>query len=221
MTIRVLVADDQELVRSGLRLLIDSEPDLEVVGAAADGAEAIALAAALHPDVALVDIRMPGVDGLEATRQITAGGDGTSATRVLVLTTFDLDEYVFSALRGGASGFLLKDAPTAELLHAIRVIAAGDALLAPSVTRQLIKEFSRQPASRHAYGPGLDSLTDREKEVLALVARGLSNREIAAQLFISVATTKTHIGRLLTKLDSRDRAQLVVLAFESGFVTLD
>jgi DNA-binding NarL/FixJ family response regulator len=216
VSVRVLVADDHALVRAGFRVLIDSEPDLEVVGEAADGLRAVDLAAAVAPDVVLMDIRMPGMDGVTATRQITSHQDPGRPARVLVLTTFDLDEYVYAALRAGASGFLLKDAPPHDLLTAIRVIAAGEALLAPSMTRKLIREFTRQsPApARQA----LDGLTDREGDVLALLARGLSNAEIAAELVVSLATVKTHVSRLLTKLSARDRAQLIVMAYESGFV---
>jgi DNA-binding NarL/FixJ family response regulator len=216
VSIRVAIADDHALVRAGFRALIDAEPGLDVVGEAADGAEAIELARTAQPDVVLMDIRMPGTDGVAATGQITSHETAGPPTRVLILTTFDLDEYVYAALRAGASGFLLKDTPPAELLTAIRIIAAGDALLAPSVTRKLIREFARQsPASPR---PSLDVLTDREQDVLALVARGLSNAEIATELFITLATVKTHVSRLLTKLAARDRAQLIVVAYESGFV---
>jgi DNA-binding NarL/FixJ family response regulator len=219
VSIRVAVADDHQLVRAGFCLLIDSEPDLEVAGQAADGASAVVLAREARPDVMLMDLRMPGMDGVEATRQITGGAHGENVTRVLVLTTFDLDEYVYAAIRGGASGFLLKDTPPADLLDAIRVVAAGDALLAPSVTRKLIREFARQtPASRPAAG-ALDQLTEREQEVLVLVARGMANTEIADQLVVSLATVKTHVSHLLSKLAARDRTQLVVIAYESGFVT--
>ena len=215
--IRVLVADDQALLRGSLRLLVDSAPDLTAVGEAGTGAEAVTLAVSEQPDVVLMDIRMPGTDGVAATSQITSREVTGRPARVLILTTFDLDEYVYAALRAGASGFLLKDTPPAELLAAIRIIAAGDALLAPSITRKLIREFARQapPSPR----PALDVLTDREQEVLALVARGLTNAEIATELFITLATVKTHVSRLLTKLAARDRAQLIVIAYESGFVT--
>ena len=221
MSIRVAIADDHALVRAGFRALIDAEPGLEVIGEAADGAEAIELARTAQPNVVLMDIRMPGTDGVAATSQITSQITSHEMAgrpaRVLILTTFDLDEYVYAALRAGASGFLLKDTPPGELLAAIRIIAAGDALLAPSVTRKLIREFARQsPASPR---PSLDVLTDREQDVLALLARGLSNAEIAAELFITLATVKTHVSRLLTKLAARDRAQLIVIAYESGFVT--
>jgi DNA-binding NarL/FixJ family response regulator len=219
-SIRVAVADDQALVRSGFAVLLRSADDIEVVGEAADGAEAIALARGAHPDVFLMDIRMPGMDGLEATAKITVEAP---ETRVLILTTFDLDEYVFGALRAGASGFLLKDTHPEELLAAVRVIAAGEALLAPSVTRRLIEQFVEadpKPAARAPH-PGLDGLTQREREVLEAVARGLSNAEIADTLFMSHATAKTHVSRLLTKLDARDRAQLVVIAYEAGIAIPD
>jgi DNA-binding NarL/FixJ family response regulator len=216
--IKVLVADDQTLVRAGFRVLVESAPDLEVVGEAGDGAEAVELARQRLPDVVLMDIRMPRMDGLEATRRIVAL-DRAEAVRVLVLTTFDLDEYVYQALRAGASGFLLKDTPPADLLAAIRVVAAGDALLAPSVTRRLIAEFARRPQPSAVTPAALAALTDREREVLALVARGLSNAEIAELLVVSGATAKTHVSRVLAKLGARDRAQLVMLAYETGLVT--
>jgi DNA-binding NarL/FixJ family response regulator len=218
MSVRVVVADDQLLVRAGFRVLVDSAPDLEVIGEAGDGTEAVELARRERPDVVLMDIRMPRMDGLEATRRIVADQllDGV---RVLVLTTFDLDEYVYQALRAGASGFLLKDTPPADLLAAIRVVAAGDALLAPRVTRRLIEEFARRPEPAAVTPAELAALTDREREVLALVARGLSNAEIAERLFVSAATTKTHVSRVLAKLGARDRAQLVMLAYETGLVT--
>jgi DNA-binding NarL/FixJ family response regulator len=215
--IRVLIVDDQALVRAGFEVLIDSAEDLEVVGTAANGAEAVAMAAAAAPDVVLMDIRMPVMDGLEATARIL-GGPGAAGTRVLMLTTFDLDEYVFGALKAGASGFLLKDTPPAELLAGIRVVAAGDALLSPSITRHLIEEFVRRPQPGRSAPPVLDALTDREVEVLTLVARGLSNAEIAQRLYVSPATAKTHVARLLMKLDARDRAQLIIVAYESGLV---
>jgi DNA-binding NarL/FixJ family response regulator len=214
--ISIAVADDQALVRSGFAVLLRSAPDLEVVGEAANGVEAVELARRTRPDVFLMDIRMPEMDGLEATRLITSDG-ASSSTRVLILTTFDLDEYVFEALRSGASGFLLKDTLPADLLTAVRVLADGDALLAPKITRRLIEEFAQKPAVGTAVPqPGLDTLTDRELEVLMAVSRGLSNAEIAEQLFMSHATAKTHVSRLLTKLFVRDRAQLVMLAYESG-----
>ncbi|MDQ1380035.1 MAG: hypothetical protein QOG65_1879 [Actinomycetota bacterium] len=213
--ISVAVADDQALVRSGFAVLLRSAPDIEVVGEASNGREAVDLARRARPDVFLMDIRMPEMDGLEATRQIT-GDESTEATRVLILTTFDLDEYVFEALRAGASGFLLKDTLPEELLTAVRVLAEGDALLAPKVTRRLIEQFAQTPNSTVVEQPGLDSLTDREREVLLAVARGLSNAEIGEELFMSHATAKTHVSRLLTKLYARDRAQLVMVAYESG-----
>jgi DNA-binding NarL/FixJ family response regulator len=216
--IRVLVADDQTLVRAGFRVLVDSAPDQEVVGEAGNGREAVELARSARPDVVLMDIRMPVLDGLEATRRIVAD-ELLAGVRVLVLTTFDLDEYVYQALRAGASGFLLKDTPPADLLAAIRVVAAGDALLAPSVTRRLIAEFARRPEPSAVTPAALAGLTDREREVLALVARGLTNAEIADRLVVSAATTKTHVSRILAKLQARDRAQLVMLAYETGLVT--
>jgi DNA-binding NarL/FixJ family response regulator len=213
--ISVAVADDQALVRSGFVVLLRSAPDLEVIGEAANGREAVDLVAREHPDVVLMDIRMPEMDGLEATRAIVAGG---TATRVLILTTFDHDEYVYGALRAGASGFLLKDTLPDDLLAAVRVVAEGDALLAPRITRRLIEQFAQQPEATPSEHPELATLTEREAEVLAAVARGLSNAEIADELFMSHATAKTHVSRLLTKLDARDRAQLVVVAYESGVV---
>jgi DNA-binding NarL/FixJ family response regulator len=221
--IRVVVADDQTLVRGAFRVLVDSAPDMEVVGEAADGVASIELAASVHPDVVLMDIRMPIMDGLEATRRITADGQ-TAEVKVLVLTTFDLDEHVYAALRAGASGFLLKDTAPEDLLAGIRIVAAGEALLSPSVTRRLIQEFVQRPTtpttpSTPPAPPGLSSLTDRERDVLVEVARGLSNTEIAERLYISPATAKTHVSRLLMKLNARDRAQLVVVAYESGVVT--
>ena len=217
MTIRVLVADDQALVRGSFRILVDTAPDLTSVGEAASGAEAVELARSEKPDLVLMDIRMPGVDGIEATRQITADPQ-TSAVRVLILTTFDLDEYVFAALRAGASGFLLKDTPPADLLAAIRVVAAGDALLAPGVTRRLIEEFTRRPEPAPRPATATEEITEREREVLTLVGLGLSNTEIADRLHLSLSTAKTHIGRLLMKLGARDRAQLVIAAYNSGLV---
>jgi DNA-binding NarL/FixJ family response regulator len=209
---RVVLADDQPLVRTGLRMILAAEPDIEVVGEAADGAEAIALCAELRPDVVLMDVRMPDVDGIEATRAVTAFDD---PPRVLVLTTFDLDEVVYDALRAGASGFLLKDAREDRLTTAIRVVAEGGSLFAPSVTRRLIEEFARRPAS---LAPELASLTERENDVLRLIARGLSNAEIAAALFVTENTVKTHVARVLMKLGVRDRVQAVVIAYESGLV---
>lgn len=215
--IKVLLADDQVLVRAGFRVLLETEEDFEVVGEAADGAEAVNLARREHPDVVVMDIRMPGLDGLKATQQITS--DPTLAdVKVLVLTTFDLDEYVYEALRAGASGFLLKDTDPVELLRGLHVIAAGEALLAPKITRTLISEFVARPRS-HQHQQSLQHLTEREREVLALVGSGLSNEEIAAHLVISPATSRTHVSRIMTKLRARDRAQLVVMAYESGLVT--
>ena len=216
--IGVLVVDDQTLVRAGFRVLIESSPDLQVLGEAANGEEAVRLAAATRPDVVLMDIRMPVMDGLEATRRILAVSEA-SGTRVLMLTTFELDEYVYSALRAGASGFLLKDTPPEQLLEAIRVVAAGNALLAPSVTRTLIAEFVGRGAATVPNDKLLESVTAREREVLSLVAQGLSNTEIAGQLHLSTATAKTHVSRLFTKLGARDRAQLVVIAYENGVVS--
>jgi DNA-binding NarL/FixJ family response regulator len=215
--IRVLVADDQALVRGSFRLLVDTADDLEVIGEAATGAEAVEIATRDKPDVLLMDIRMPGMDGIEATRRITGSGPA-SGVRVLILTTFDLDEYVYAALRAGASGFLLKDTPPADLLTAIRVVAAGDALLAPAVTRRLIAEFARRPEPGRQPAKTLEGVTDREREVLTLIARGLSNEEIALALHVTMATAKTHVGRLLAKLGARDRAQLVMVAYETGLV---
>lgn len=215
MPIRVVIADDQQLVRSGFRMMLEAEGDIEVIGEAADGEEAVDLARKLAPEVALLDLRMPKMDGIEAT-ELIARSPGT-ATRVLVVTTFDADEYVYAALRAGASGFLLKDAPPEELAAAVRVIAAGEALLAPSVTRRLIEQFARMQPSRES--GDLESLTDRELEVLRLVARGLSNAEIAQELVIGETTVKTHVGNVLMKLGLRDRAQAVVVAYESGVVT--
>ncbi|GAA0664338.1 response regulator transcription factor [Kitasatospora atroaurantiaca] len=217
MTVRVVLADDQPLVRSGLRVLMADSPDLDVVGEAATGAEAVRLVRDLCPDVVVMDIRMPGMDGIEATRLITAG-PGT--TRVLVLTTFDEDDHVYGALRAGAGGFAVKDMALDDILAAVRVVAAGDALIAPGVTRRLIADFVRQPvpAPERSLRP-VEGITEREREVLTLVGRGLSNSEIADDLFISVATAKSHVARLFTKLGARDRVQLVITAFEMGLVT--
>ena len=213
---RVLIADDQTLVRAGFRSILDEEDDVRVVAEAADGAEAVRLARAERPDVVLMDIRMPVLDGLEATRTIAAD-ERLRDVKVVILTTFDMDDYVYSAIKAGAAGFLLKDTEPAELIHAVRVAARGDALLAPSVTRRLIREFAARikepPPSRR-----VDALTDREREVLELVAAGLTNDEIAARLVVSAATAKTHVSRVLAKMQARDRAQLVVLAYESGLV---
>jgi len=209
--IRVLLADDQTLVRAGFRSILDGEDGIEVVGEAADGAEAVRLARQTRPDIVLMDIRMPGQDGLAATREIAASSD----VRVIILTTFDLDDYVYDALRGGASGFLVKDTEPAELIHGVRVVARGDALIAPAITRRLIAEFAARVPHPDP-GPRLTALTEREREVMALVAAGLSNDEIAARLVLSPATAKTHVSRIMTKTRVRDRAQLVILAYECG-----
>lgn len=215
MSIRVVIADDQALVRGGFHRLLDSEADIDVTGEAGDGAQAVDLALSTRADIVLMDIRMPGVDGLEATRRILRA---TDVTKVLIVTTFDLDEYVFDALKAGASGFLLKDSPPDELIAAVRVVAAGDALLAPSITKRLISEFASRPSGTS--GPALRAreLTGRELEVLRLLARGLSNREIADEILIGTATVKTHVANVLLKLDLRDRAQAIVFAYESGIV---
>ena len=243
--IRVLLADDQALIRAGFRVLVEAAGDVEVVGEAVNGEQAVALARAERPDVILMDIRMPEVDGLEATRRIAADGE-LAAVKVVILTTFETDEYVYQALRAGAGGFLVKDAEPEELIHAVRVVARGDALLSPSVTRRLIATFAGRgpaagpavgPATGSAVGPGtggragqrggqdragpgrdLSRITEREREVLSLVAEGLSNDEIATRLYLSPLTTKTHVSRIMTKLDARDRAQLVIIAYESGLV---
>jgi DNA-binding NarL/FixJ family response regulator len=223
VTIRVLIADDQGMVRTGFSVFLSAQPDIEVVGEAADGAEAVRQVAALRPDVILMDVRMPVLDGLAATRQIlSADGPGESAERprVLVLTTFDLDDYVYEALRAGASGFLLKDASAEQLAEAVRVVARGDALLAPGVTRRLITEFARLGAPRSPTRARLGELPERETEVLSLVAHGMSNQEIAGHLVVSEQTVKTHIGRILAKLSVRDRAQAIVFAYESGLVNV-
>jgi DNA-binding NarL/FixJ family response regulator len=215
--VRIVIADDQQIVRDGFAALLDSQPDFTVVGTACDGAEAIRICRRLQPHVVLMDVRMPGTDGIEATRRLA---DDADPPRVLILTTFDLDEYVYDALRAGASGFLLKDVTAERLFDAIRIIAAGDALLAPSVTRRLIGEFARQrPASAAAALPCLDQLTRREMEVLRLLAEGLSNPEIAARLVVTEETVKTHVSRVLRKLGLRDRTQAVITAYETGLVT--
>ncbi|MFD2469897.1 response regulator [Amycolatopsis silviterrae] len=214
MTVRVLLADDQPLIRSGLRVLIADHDDLLVVGEAGTGAEAVELSRETRPDVVVMDIRMPGMDGIEATRRLTASAE---PPRVLVLTTFDEDDYVYGALRAGASGFLVKDMALEEILSAIRVVAAGDALLAPSVTRRLIAHFALRPEPARPHRPS-DGITGREREVLTLVGSGKTNHEIAAELFISAATAKAHVARLFTKLDARDRVHLVIIAYEMGLV---
>ncbi|MFV0134989.1 response regulator [Streptomyces sp. HMX87] len=215
--IRVVLADDQRLVRAGFRSILEDEDDIEVVGEAGDGGQALAACRAHRPDVVLLDIRMPGVDGLQAARDIAADPRLTDV-RVVILTTFDLDDYVYGALRAGASGFLVKDTEPEELVHAVRVTARGDALISPSVTRRLIAEFAGRVRPPEP-GPRLNALTEREREVMRLVAAGLTNDEIAARLVLSPATAKTHVSRIMTKLDVRDRAQLVVLAYESGMVS--
>jgi DNA-binding NarL/FixJ family response regulator len=228
MSIRVLLADDQPLLRMGFRMVLDAHPDMEVVGEAGDGEEAIALTAQLAPDVVLMDVRMPGTDGIDATRRIVAAGGGS---RVLILTTFDLDEYAFTALRVGASGFLLKDVPPGDLLTAIRAVADGDAVVAPSVTRRLLDTIASQLPDRAGAGPGaspvppvrdprLELLTEREHEVLLEIARGHSNAEIAQRLVVTEATVKTHVGRVLSKLDLRDRVQAVIFAYANGLVDM-
>ncbi|MER7519787.1 response regulator transcription factor [Streptomyces sp. NPDC126499] len=216
--IRVVLADDQTLVRAGFRSILTDEDDIEVVGEAADGEQAVALARELRPDVVLMDVRMPVLDGLEATRRIT-GDTRLDGVRVVILTTFDVDDYVYGALRAGASGFLVKDTEPMELLHGIRVVARGDALIAPAVTRRLIAEFAGRAARQPDPSPRLNALTEREREVMGLVGAGLSNDEIAQRLVLSPATAKTHVSRIMTKLDVRDRAQLVILAYESGMIT--
>jgi DNA-binding NarL/FixJ family response regulator len=212
--IRVLIADDQALMRGGFRMILDAQDDIEVVGEAIDGRDAVERYRRLEPDVVVMDVRMPAMDGIEATRRLTATDP---PARVLILTTFDLDEYVYRALRAGASGFLLKDRPPEELVAAVRVVAAGEALIAPSVTRRLIEEFARRP-ERPASAEGLSELTEREREVLVLMARGRSNAEIATDLYVAETTVKTHVGHVLAKLRLRDRAQAVVVAYECGLV---
>ncbi|MFI7124567.1 response regulator [Nonomuraea sp. NPDC050153] len=214
--IRVLIADDQGMVRTGFTVFLSGQPDIEVVGEAANGQEAVERASALRPDVVLMDVRMPVMNGLEATRELLSRGGG--APKVLILTTFDLDDYVYEALRAGASGFLLKDASAAQLAEAVRVVAAGDALIAPAITKRLIHEFARLGAPRPVAGRRLAELTERETEVLTLVAQALSNQEIAEKLFVAEQTVKTHVGRVLMKLGLRDRAQAIVFAYETGLV---
>jgi DNA-binding NarL/FixJ family response regulator len=218
MTARVLIADDQAVVRAGLKVIVNRDPGLEVVAEAADGGEAIALTRRLRPEVVLMDIRMPGVDGITATRELLAAPDADPGLRIVILTTFDTDENVFAALRAGASGFLLKDTGPDDIRNAIHVIAAGDSLLAPSVTRRLIAAYTRQP-QQPAPGQRMGNLTERETEVVALVARGLSNEDIARRLFVTLSTAKTHVSRAMTKLGARDRAQVVIAAYESGLVS--
>ena len=218
MSIKVLLVDDQALIRAGFRMILNAEEDIEVVGDCANGAQAVDSVNRLRPDVVLMDIRMPEMDGIEATRRIVEARDEQRPVRVLMLTTFDLDEYVYDALRAGASGFLLKDVPADQLVDGIRLVAQGDALLAPSVTRRLIQEFSRSSRGRAERPAGLDELTPREVEVFRLLARGMSNAEIAAHLIVSETTVKTHVARILMKLEVRDRVQAVVLAYESGVV---
>jgi len=213
--IRVLIADDQALVRAGFRAILETQSDLEVVGEAANGAEAVTIGHELRPDVVLMDIRMPGLDGIEATKRLLRDGDGP---RILMLTTFDLDEYVYEAMKAGASGFLLKDAPRDQLVGAVRTVAAGDALLAPALVRRLVEDFVRRPAPGARPPAELEDLTERELEVLTLIARGLANAEIAARLFVSEATVRTHVTHILAKLGLRDRIQAVVLGYESGLV---
>jgi DNA-binding NarL/FixJ family response regulator len=216
--ISVLLADDQDLVRIGLRALIDAEDGMTVAGEAADGLAAVALAQRTRPDIVLMDVRMPGIDGIEATKRVVAS-PSLAETRVIVLTTFELDEYVFDALRYGASGFLTKDTKPADLLQAIRLVAAGEALLSPSVTRRVVREFATRPSRVLKPHPQLDALTDREREIVGLVGEGLSNDEIAARLVVSPATARTHVSRAMIKLSARDRAQLVVFAYQSGLVS--
>jgi DNA-binding NarL/FixJ family response regulator len=214
VTIRVVIADDQALMRGGFRMILDAEDDVQVIGEAIDGADAVRTFTRLHPDVVVMDVRMPSMDGIEATRRITTE-DGSA--KILILTTFDLDAYVYEALRAGASGFLLKDRPPEELVAAVRIVASGDALLSPSITRRLIREFASRPHAPPSPA-GLDELTDREREVLLLLAQGASNAEISQRLFVADTTVKTHVAHVLRKLDLRDRAQAVVLAYESGLV---
>lgn len=217
MSVRVLLADDEQLVRAGFRLILESEPGLEVIGEAGNGAEAVELTRALDPDVVLMDVQMPEMNGLEATRRIAALGR-KDTSRVLILTTFEVDEYVYEALRAGASGFLLKRTPAADLVAGIRVVAGGDALLAPSVTRRLIDQFAQRPAAKRTDADALGEITEREREVLALVARGLSNAEIADLLVLSEGTVKTHVKHIFGKLNLRDRAQAVIFAYDVGIV---
>ena len=217
MAIRVLIADDQALLRAGFRLILQGDAQIDVVGEAADGGQAIQSATALRPDVILMDIRMPGINGLEATKRIAAGSNGKP--RVIILTTYDLDEYVYDALAAGASGFLLKDAPPEDLINAVHLVAAGEALLSPSVTRRLIEEFASKAADREARDRPVDRLTERETQVLKLMATGLSNQEISVQLYLEESTVKSHVARIFAKLEARDRVQAVLFAYESGLVS--
>ncbi len=222
MTISVLIVDDQAMVRAGFAAILDSQPDLSVVGQAADGGEAIALSRQLRPDVVLMDVRMPGTNGIEATRELMSPPPRyPHVPRVIILTTFDIDEYVHDALAAGASGFLLKDAPPADLVHAVRIVAAGDALLAPSVTQRLLQRFAAQRPANDAHALRLTDLTEREHEILVLIGRGLANPEIASELFIAEQTVKSHITRIFTKLGLRDRVQAVILAYDAGLVSPD
>jgi len=219
MTLRIVIVDDQSMVRAGFAALLNAEPDLEVVGEAADGAEGVEVVRRLRPDIVLMDVRMPVLNGIEATRELLRGSDPSqSETHILMLTTFDIDDYVYEAIRAGASGFLLKDAPPADLVAAVHVVARGDALLAPRVTRRMIAHFAKTSGPRRGVDPRLNGLTEREREVLVLVARGMSNAEIADALFIAEQTVKSHVSRMLGKLGARDRAQAVVAAYESGLV---
>jgi DNA-binding NarL/FixJ family response regulator len=217
MSVRVLIADDQALVRAGFKMILEAEPEIQVIGEAEDGVEAVEMIKRLKPDVALMDIRMPRLNGLEATRQIVTG-NGEVTTRVLMLTTFDLNEYVYEALRAGASGFLLKDVPAEQLINGIQVVARGEALLAPSITRRLIEEFAKNQPVERATPKEVEELTAREMEVFKLIARGMSNAEVAAELIVSETTVKTHVARILMKLHLRDRVQAVVYAYESGLI---
>jgi DNA-binding NarL/FixJ family response regulator len=216
--LRVLIADDQALVRAGFRMILEAQPDIEVVGEAADGEAAIGLARRLRPDIVLMDVRMPGLDGLEATRRLLSATEGSAAPRVIILTTFDVDEYVYAALQAGAAGFLLKDVTPEQLVGAVRTVTVGDALLAPAITRRLVERFARPPAAPVGAPRAVGSLTARETEVLGLVARGMSNAEIADALVVSEATVKTHVAGILSKLGLKNRAQAVVLAYESGLI---
>jgi DNA-binding NarL/FixJ family response regulator len=218
MSVRVLIADDQALVRAGFKMILEAEPEIQVIGEAEDGVEAVEMIKRLKPDVALMDIRMPRLNGLEATRQIVSSGNGDVTTRVLMLTTFDLNEYVYEALRAGASGFLLKDVPAEQLINGIQVVARGEALLAPSITRRLIEEFAKNQPVERATPKEVEELTAREMEVFKLIARGMSNAEVAAELIVSETTVKTHVARILMKLHLRDRVQAVVYAYESGLI---